>query len=274
MNKPHTIAHPRNNPLIWQPRTLWKPQSRRAQHGFTLVEIMVAMVIGLLMMAGIMQISAANKESSRLQRNMGFVQENIRVAMDLLSRDIRMAGHAIPNPNLPAKPAPFVAVVAPTTITAAAVTADGGGADNDQLTLSYESNTDCLGVNTPVIGGRRSAVNHYFIINRRLMCRGNGIGNVAPQPLAEGVESLQILYGENTDNDPQSANRYVRADQVGTMRNVVSVRVAMRFISREAVRESADTNQYALLDAAAFTPAPNDRGLRREITTTISLRNQ
>lgn len=72
-----------------------------SQRGFTLVEIMVAMTIGLLMMAGILQISMANKESSRLQRNMGFVQENMRVAMDLLTRDIRMAGHIIPNPNLP-----------------------------------------------------------------------------------------------------------------------------------------------------------------------------
>ena len=265
MNKPHTIAHPRNNQLIWQPRTLWKPQSRQAQHGFTLVEILVAMVIGLLMMAGIMQISAANKESSRLQRNMGFVQENIRVSMDLLNRDIRMAGfNTNPNVDVP----PFITVSAPTTITTAAITADGGGADNDQITLRYQSATDCLNVNT----GALFAVNHYFISNQRLMCRGNG--NPVAQPLAEGVESMQILYGENTDNDPRSANRYVRAHEVGSMLDVVSVRVAMRLISREAVRESADTNQYALLDAAAFTPGLNDRRLRREITTTISLRNQ
>lgn len=260
MNKTHATFCPRYSQLISQ------PQACRLQNGFTLVEIMVAMTIGLLMMAGIMQISMANKESSRLQRNMGFVQENIRTAMDILGRDIRLAGFNIPNPNGPAAPPPFINVTGTTTDTAAAVTADGDGADNDQITLTYESATDCLNVAVPI------AVNHYFINNQRLMCRGNG--NAAAQPLVEGVESMQILYGENTDGDPRSANRYVRAHEVGNMRNVVSVRIAMRFISREAVRENADANQYALLDSAAFTPAANDRRLRREITTTITVRNQ
>lgn len=246
------------------------------QKGFTLVEIMVAMTIGLLMMAGILQISLANRESSRLQRNMGFVQENIRSTMEFLARDVRQAGLFIDDdPMAPeSAPAPFINVSAvATTDDTAAVTADGGGANNDQITLTRESNTDCLGQATPTnAAGNRFAINHYFIRSQRLMCRGNG--NAAAEPLVDGVESLQILYGENTDGNPLSANRYVRADQVGDMNNVVSVRIAMRFISREAVRQTADTSQYALLDSAAFIPAANDsRRLRREMTTTISLRN-
>jgi len=238
------------------------------------VEIMVALTIGLLMMAGILQISLANKESSRLQRNMGFVQENMRGAMEFLGRDVRLAGHYIddnPADIILNAPAPFINVSATTTDTTAQVTADGGGANNDQITLTRESNTDCLGANVaPALpGGNSFAVNHYFISNQRLMCRGTG----AAQPLVDGVENLQILYGENTDGNPLSANRYVRADQVGNMRDVVSVRIAMRFISREAVRQIADTNQYALLDATAIPLAANDRRLRREMTTTISLRN-
>lgn len=229
--------------------------AQRRQCGFTLVEIMVAMAIGLVMIAGILQVSAANRESSRLQRNMGFVQENIRSAMELLTRDIRQAGYYQGNNPV----APLVT----------ATTTDGGGANNDQITVSYESNTDCLGQATPpVVGGNRIAVNRYFISNQRLMCQGNGAA--AAEPLVEGVESMQILYGENTDGDPRSANRYVQP-AVANLANVVSVRIGMRFISREAVRPTTDSNSYALLDAAAF-PA-SDRLLRREITTTISLRN-
>lgn len=234
------------------------------QQGFTLVEIMVALTIGLLMMAGILQISLANKESSRLQRNMGFVQENIRSAMEFLARDIRMAGHYTDNnpaARILTAPAPFD--IANTT--------DGGGAENDTITVTRESNTDCLGQATPTnANGNRFALNRYYIANQRLMCQGNG--NALPQPLVDGVESLQILYGENTDGDPRSANRYVQPNQITNMGNVVSVRVAMRFISRETVRQTADTNQYALLDAAAIEPG--GRFLRREMTTTISLRNE
>jgi len=259
-------------------KTANKTQPR--QTGFTLVEIMVAITIGLIMTAGILQISAANKESNRLQRNMGFVQENIRSAMEILGRDIRMAGHYIDNnpaARILTPPMPFInSSPNGTTDTTNPVTADGGGAVNDQITINYQvtnaNSTNCLGQVPPVgATGNRFVENHYFIKSKRLMCQGNG--GIA-QPLVEGVESLQILYGENTDGNPLSANRYVEPAVVN-MNNVVSVRIGMRFISREQVRPTADTNSYALLDADAFDPPANsDRLLRREITTTIFLRNE
>ena len=230
------------------------------QRGFTLVEIMIAITIGLVMVAGILQISSASKESSRLQRNMGFVQENIRTAMAMLGSDLRKAGYfpnIIPNDNT----IPLVA----------ATTTDGGNANNDEITVSYQSNTDCLGQTTPTVNGVRTAVDHYYISDERLMCKGNG--NDVAQPLVEGVENMQILYGENTDGDPRSANRYVKPSEAN-LKDVVSVRIAMRFVSREGVRTSIDNNEYALLDSDPFQPADGDRRLRREITTTIALRNK
>jgi type IV pilus assembly protein PilW len=235
---------------------------------------MVAITIGLLMMAGILQISAASKESSRLQRNMSFVQENIRIATELLGRDIRQAGYF--EDDNPADPItaldPFVDLSDPTTETGDAITADGGGADNDQITVTYESDVDCLGQDTFAAGEEADnhfAVNHYFIENETLKCDGNG---GPPKPLVEGVESMQILYGENTDGDPRSANRYVPAGEADP-ENIVSVRIALRFHSREHIRQIVDNNQYALLDATAVSPAAGDKRLRREITTTIALRN-
>jgi len=243
------------------------PDTPRAQRGFTLVEIMVALTIGLVMAAGILQVTQANKASNRMVRNLGFVQENMRTSMDMLTRDIRRAGFfAIDGIPVLTPPAP---ALDPNT------TVDGGGIDNDTITVNYVldpgyfDGRDCLGQAPPA--GTTMISNTYFVRNQRLMCEGNGNpGN--PQPLVDGVEALQILYGENTDGDPRSANRYVRADQVADMRNVVSVRLAMRFRSRANVTTTEDTNRYTLLDEG-LAPAPNDRLLRREISTTISLRN-
>jgi type IV pilus assembly protein PilW len=250
-------------------------QQFRQQRGFTLVEIMIAITIGLLMMAGILQISAASKESGRLQRNMSFVQENIRITTEILGRDIRQAGYyEDDNPSDPITGlAPFVDLSDPTDDTSADITSDGGGSDNDQITVTYESDTDCLGQDTFNVGEEADnhfAVNHYFIQSERLMCRGNGAD--ASQPLVEGVESMQILYGENTDGDPRSANRYVQAGGADPD-NIVSVRIALRFHSREHIRQGVDNNLYALLDAETFDPVATDKRIRREVTTTISLRN-
>jgi type IV pilus assembly protein PilW len=62
------------------------------QRGFSLVEMMIAMLIGLILAAGIIQIFISSKQSYRVQDNMGRMQENARFAMDFLSQEVRMAG--------------------------------------------------------------------------------------------------------------------------------------------------------------------------------------
>jgi len=63
------------------------------QAGLTLVELMVALVLGMVLMAGMLQLFAANKTSFRLTENISAMQENARYAMSKLERDIRMAGY-------------------------------------------------------------------------------------------------------------------------------------------------------------------------------------
>ena len=59
--------------------------------GYTLVELMVAMVIGLILTAGILQLFVSNKQTYRVTENMSRLQENGRFAMFFLTKDIRMA---------------------------------------------------------------------------------------------------------------------------------------------------------------------------------------
>src|SRR2546427_12650285 len=65
----------------------------RSQDGFTLVELMVAMSIFLLILVGIFQVfDPSSRAYSTSERKLG-VQQNARVAMDAMARQIRMAGY-------------------------------------------------------------------------------------------------------------------------------------------------------------------------------------
>lgn len=65
----------------------------RNQFGLTLIELMVSLVLGLLLMAGVLQLFAANKQSYQLSEEVARMQEGARYAVSVLERDIRMAGY-------------------------------------------------------------------------------------------------------------------------------------------------------------------------------------
>lgn len=63
-----------------------------AQQGLTLVELMVTLAISGVIMAGIVNIYVGSLSQSRLTSNLASMQESGRFALELLARDIRMAG--------------------------------------------------------------------------------------------------------------------------------------------------------------------------------------
>ncbi|MEA9554996.1 PilW family protein [Xanthomonas nasturtii] len=65
----------------------------RRSAGLSLIELMIAMVIGLVLLLGIIQIFSASRTAAQLSEGASRVQENGRFALDYLARDIRMAGH-------------------------------------------------------------------------------------------------------------------------------------------------------------------------------------
>ena len=62
------------------------------QRGVTLVELMIAMIIGLLVIGGVVQIFISSQQAYRTQESMSRVQESGRIALEILSQDIRQAG--------------------------------------------------------------------------------------------------------------------------------------------------------------------------------------
>jgi type IV pilus assembly protein PilW len=95
--------------------------------------------------------------------------------------------------------------------------------------------------------------------------------DAAPLELIEGVQSMQILYGVDDDND-QFPNQYFTADNVPgpDFRDVVSVRIMLLLRSiDDFVTEDPQIYTYN-----GTTTTPADRRLRQVFTTTIALRNR
>ncbi len=61
-------------------------------YGFSIVELMVAVTIGLLLMAGAISIFISNKETYEVTEDLSRLQENARFAIGTMARDLRMTG--------------------------------------------------------------------------------------------------------------------------------------------------------------------------------------
>jgi type IV pilus assembly protein PilW len=257
------------------------------QHGYTLVELMISVLIGLFIIAGVAQIYISSRAASNLQDRIGNLQENGRFALSFLQRTIRKAGYQ-PYPNSAGVGGqclrPFDATL----------TTDNGAstAASDQLAVCYQGDTgftDCLG--SPVTSG---AITEIFSVSSAsgvssLNCNSpNGTNNGA-QPLVEGIENMQVLYGVDcprsistgvTDctQNPETAPDWVLdgyADQylvassvpaatVGGWKNVVAVRVAVLASSKSNSEDgsgkiygdtASDAQTFTLLNASGVTLA-------------------
>ena len=62
-------------------------------HGFSLVELMVALVITLILLAGIGQIYLSSKKSFTIQDTLGHQQENARYAVEIVAQDLRRVSY-------------------------------------------------------------------------------------------------------------------------------------------------------------------------------------
>jgi type IV pilus assembly protein PilW len=347
------------------------PSGLGLQRGLTLIEMMIAITISLILLAGVMQIFTGSRQTYRVQDNMARLQENGRFAMDFLNKDIRMADHwgCMKGTNMLTNN--LTGQVSQGT-TAGLAGTDGGATGTDTITLAtampsritvmdqmptssaiIQASPNTLAVNSIAIisncingdifqitntantgtgAAARTNLGHntgagvpgntfnfksptcpgsaanclsadygsgaeilamqtatYRILpdaaNNNIPALHQSINGGADQPLVEGVENMQILYGEDTDmtfpalplNAPPStsgdgsANRYLPANLVGDMRRVVSVRIGLVLITAE--NNLAITPQvYTGLDGLPAT-AP-DRRLRRVFSSTIQLRNR
>lgn len=104
---------------------------------------------------------------------------------------------------------------------------------------------------------------------RRSLLSGSSVGNVESVELVDGVQDMQILYGEDTNSDG-NADQYRAASAVNDMEDVKSLRISLLLQS---------SRDRALSKAQSLTYNGNnidgsDLRLRRVYTLTSTLRNR
>lgn len=146
------------------------------------------------------------------------------------------------------------------------------------LTLLSDVGADVLRLSgtTYYVGKRDNVATNAPALFRRTLGTTGVAGT--PEELVEGVEDMQILYGENTNDDNNSAaDRFLPADQVSNWDNVVSIRISLLVQSLEdnlvSAPQSYTFNGVIYNGASGNGANPPDRRLRRVFTTTINLRN-
>ncbi|HNQ49804.1 MAG TPA: prepilin-type N-terminal cleavage/methylation domain-containing protein, partial [Hydrogenophilus thermoluteolus] len=74
---------------------------RKAAQGLTLVELMVALVLGLLLLGAVVSLFTTTRESYRTNEALARMQESSRYAFEILARSLREAGGIPCGSNLP-----------------------------------------------------------------------------------------------------------------------------------------------------------------------------
>ncbi|MBT8082381.1 MAG: PilW family protein [Gammaproteobacteria bacterium] len=328
--------------------------NRKGQSGVSLVEVMIAMVLGLFLMGSVVQFFVQSRQSNRVHEATARMQETGRMALEILSRDIRMAdfwgctssiADVVNNLNpanagyvdytsggingteggtgvsdtlvLRGGVAKGMFVEPPYGPQASAnikvpagndleqgdiiLVADCTGGDIFQISNANPggsgtvvhntgsttspgnynaSNPGCAGANahclSKVYGGDAD------ILDVQEITYSVATGSEGEPALfrngvefLDGIEELQVLYGEDTDAPGSAgegiANYYLPADQVADMERVVGLRIA---IVTRSMHENLvpGGNQSFSVFGTAF--AGDDNRIRRAYETTVNIRNR
>lgn len=239
------------------------------QHGMTLIEIMVSLVISLFLLAGLLQMFIAARQSSRIQENLSRVQENGRFGIEYINRVVRQAGYRSRTTILNGED--FKQKFNVDRIEGT----NNDGIDNtDKVIVRFEGeNTgqgevkNCLNqtITSPVISIDTLSIgmDAQGVVN--LYCQAVTPAGTSTQPILENVEDMQILYGEKKGSNLA----YVSAANVQNWDNVFSVRISLLLGTAE--NNLVQTPQPYTINGVTTTPT--DRRLYRVFTTTVALRN-
>lgn len=179
----------------------------RRQAGFSLVELMVGITVGLLVVVAAIGSLAFTQASSTVVVDSAGLQQKADAIFRNIAFHVEQAGanNAVPSGGDPAKIifSPLFTGFDPAITLVPGLAVHGQeGASNapDTLRVSYQDDgtgnfRDCMGNLTDAPNIRVD--NQFSVDNGNLMCKGAD-AKVAAQSIADGVEDFQVTYGVRT----------------------------------------------------------------------------
>ena len=214
----------------------------RRQRGLSLIELMIATVLGLIVVAAVFNVYAGTSKSQRFTTGLMALQENGRFGLSTLRRGLRLAGFS---EELDFDPIDLAA------------------SDDASITVRAVQPFDCNGADTSADGG--VAANTYEHVDGAITCGGN--------VLVGDVDAFRVLYGLDTDADG-IPNRFVphAAAAAAGVDRVAALRFALLVHSGDVpVRTRSRAETHIVLDT---TFPSGDRKVREVFATTVMLRNR
>jgi type IV pilus assembly protein PilW len=245
------------------------------QAGLSLIELMISVTLGLILMTAAVSSMLSTKQTYAVNDDLSRSQENGRLALDLMVKDLRMAGYR--NPINGSAPELFLSTACG-SIDPCTSNGEGAGTASDRFAVQFDPpeggpELDCTGA---AVAPKDLIANIYQITTSNginsLTCQTfnvttNTLGN--PQPLINGVDSLQILYGIGPGD---SATRFVSADDVADWSEVKAARLAVLVSNGAVIGSARDRDRsYIVLDADKQTYT--DKHARSIYSTTVYFNN-
>ena len=203
-------------------------RGRLNQSGFNLIELMIAVVIGMFIVLGISQIFISMYSTSQSQDTMAQFQDNERLASTMLMNSIQMAGYYYTSgvPTSTASPLTTYTnsdgsiftsgnglVGTGSAVSTASDTINtyfaSGGADKDGV-------INCQGGTAPT-GTYTTYINNFSInSSHQLVCAlsTNGATANTGLVLASNIQNMTILYGVVTKTGGTTTDTYASAAKV------------------------------------------------------------
>jgi type IV pilus assembly protein PilW len=230
---------------------------RSDQEGYTLIEIMIALLIGIFLMGALLTIVQTNKTVFQNQSQLALLHDSERMAMTLMADVIQSAGY-FPDPT-----ANTIAVLIPAAPFASGQPISGtySAADpGDSISVRYMTQggdgiLNCSGQSNPVGGPNQIYVNVFKVINGQLTCTMNATqynlvsGATNPSSAGLGITHMKILYGVNTAGSGNNVDTYLRADQMtaANWANVISVQITLTFTNPMYIPNQGQPTTVALM---------------------------
>ena len=271
----------------------------RRQAGFSLVELMISLVLGLVITGGVIQIMVSSRVTNSLNQAVAQVQEAGRFIMTRLTRELHETGRydqigaridpgvdtLVESAFIQNRPIGLPGDYAIRPAIGSIQASDGG---NDELVVNLLASADCSGATHGYGNGIEfHVVNVYQVTNGQLTCTGydgrelRGVTNTAvsgaAQVLMDNVVSFQVQYGitEQRDISQGQVIRYVTANELALARTatqqVVALRIGVLLRSNSGQVSGIPVSQIAVLNESPVSTEANR--YYQVFSQTLTLRN-